>query len=531
MSVPSIQIGKAGNVPEAQKTPVPVDIPDADWKYLDRARLWTLETDDKHKAAVKVIKLQNQKSLELDLTKAKLSPGEYHLTAYWDWSKFQAKGDISVRPLTDFAGARLEAASQDQLLAKSGKIPVTLQDGDFEFTTKVELKKAGDEFATPEAIPFVLPKGLREGPQSHMDVQINTTDLDAGDYDLLISQQDGKAHPVAIKVLPNPPKFTNLPILANPASAAQHFVLKGERLGLLRKLETPSATLQLGQTARDEKQRDITVQLSGTPSPGSTYAVSAYIKDRTEPLTVDSALKITGPLPVIASSRLSLPAGLSIAVNPGEFPAGSTLTAVLDVKNMEPRSVLTLGCADDLGPETALHIGEQRDKWSLQQLSPDQLFLSYDTSSLPAGCTIQAKVDNPSGSHSQPYTLARILRLPQIEQFAPTTEKTADGKHIYTLTGENLEMIGKAGWDQTTGFEVTELPAPIPGQGQHQLLHIALPDPATPTASLYLWLRGENTGRSTTQSITVPAQAPSQNLMQTPSPASEQTQPPAAPKQ
>ena len=34
------------------------------------------------------------------------------------------------------------------------------------------------------------------------------------------------------KVLPNPPKIDNLPILVNQGAATQHFVLKGERLEL-----------------------------------------------------------------------------------------------------------------------------------------------------------------------------------------------------------------------------------------------------------------------------------------------------------
>ena len=39
------------------------------------------------------------------------------------------------------------------------------------------------------------------------------------------------------KLLPNPPKIDNLPIIVNQGAATQHFVLKGERLGLITKLE------------------------------------------------------------------------------------------------------------------------------------------------------------------------------------------------------------------------------------------------------------------------------------------------------
>src|SRR5262249_23734777 len=149
------------------------------------------------------------------------------------------------RPLSDFKQARLEPASQDRLLAASGNTSVKVEGTDFEFTTKVELKKLHDEFATSEPVRFLLPKGLRQGPQDHMDVQIATQSLVPGAYELLITQQDGKTHPVEFKILPNPPKVVNLPILVNQGAAAQHFVLKGERLGMITKLEAPGAVFHL----------------------------------------------------------------------------------------------------------------------------------------------------------------------------------------------------------------------------------------------------------------------------------------------
>jgi hypothetical protein len=48
-----------------------------------------------------------------------------------------------------------------------------------------------------------------------MDVQIDTSDLVPRAYELLISQQDGKSHPVNFEILPNPPQIGNLPIIVN----------------------------------------------------------------------------------------------------------------------------------------------------------------------------------------------------------------------------------------------------------------------------------------------------------------------------
>ena len=201
VSAPSIRIGNADFIPTTQKTPVPVEVPDPQWKYLERTRAWALENAQNQKTPITVLKLANQKAIEIDLSKVKLAPGDYHLAGYWDWTPFQATGEVHVRPLSDFKRAKLQPASQDKLIAKTGKIPIALEGDDFEFTTKIDLKKADDEFATAQPVRFILPKGLRKGSQNHIDVQIDTGDLEPGEYALLVSQQDGKDHPVNIKVL------------------------------------------------------------------------------------------------------------------------------------------------------------------------------------------------------------------------------------------------------------------------------------------------------------------------------------------
>jgi hypothetical protein len=510
---PSIRIGNADFIPATQKTPVPVDVPDPQWKYIERARAWALQNAQNQKTPVTVLKLANQRAIEIDLSKVNLPPGDYHLAGFWDWTPFQATGEVHVRPLSDFERAKLEAASQDRLIAKTGKIPVTLEGDDFEFTTKIELKKANDEFATAEPVRFILPNGLRKGSQDHIDVQIDTADLEPGEYALLVSQQDGKSHPVEINVLPPASKIDNLPILANDGVAAQHYVLKGERLDLLAKLEAPGVAFDLSPAAFTESERNLTVHLKSDPRPGTVLPVKAYLTDRNKPLTLADALRITGPLPVIASFKLSLPADMAIAIKPGEFPAGYTLSAMLDVKNIEPRSTLRLACLDDVGPDMSLHLGEQTDKASLQQLSQDQLFLSFDTSAWPAGCSIHAVIDNGSGGKSEPFSLGNIIRLPQIDDFKLTGEQAATGTHVAVLTGRNLEMIGKVGWEQITGSDVPGLPSPIPGQGQKQSLRVNLPDPPSPHATIYISLRGEKTGRITTITNSAPpannSQAPS----------------------
>ncbi len=509
---PAIQIGEASFIPDTQKSPVPVTVPEREWRYLQRARAWTLVSDQGAKATVPVLKLGNQKEIEIDLSKANLNPGDYHLTGYWDWAPFEATGQVHIRLLSDFTHARLEPLSQDQLLARAGKIPVTLTGSDFEFMTKVEFKKAKDEFATPEPVRFVLPKGLREGPQDHMDVQINTGDLDPGQYELLLSQSDGESHPIAFSVLPNPPKIENFPILANQGVVAQHYILKGERLGLLAKLEAPGAVLELSAPSAGQNERNVSVQLKSDLKPGNELPIKAYLEDRAEPLTFPNALEITGPLPVVASARVAPAAGIAVTLHRDEFPAGYTMSAMLDVKNIERRSVLQLGCSDDPSENTSLRIGQQTTASNLQQLSADQLYLSFDTGALPAGCLLQAVIDNGRGGTSQPFTLAHILQVPRIDSIRIDPVKSSGsqaqgGFRDYVLVGRNLEMIEKVGWNSEEGVDVPSLPAPVPGQGQIQSLHVNLPDRPKPASPLFIWLRGDSEGRATTVAASSPRAA------------------------
>ena len=496
LPAPAIKIGEENYIPAGQKTPVPVEVPEAGWKYVDRVREWTLVSGDK-KTVVPLVKLGNQKSLEIDLTRANLPPGDYHLTGLWDWTPVQTTGIIHVLPLSDFRTAHLDPVSQDRLLAKSGKLAVTVKGGDFEFTTKVEVQKLQDEFATPENVRFLLPKGLRKGPQEHMDVQIDTQSLEPGGYKLLITQQDGVSHAVEFKILRNPPKIANLPILVNHGRSKQHYILKGERLEQVSKLEAPGALLGLGPARPNQSERSLTVEIQTPPQPGTAVPVTVYLEDRSEPLTYPGALEITGPLPVIASSRLSRPKGMAVTVRGDEFPAGYTLNALLDVKNIERQSVLQLACADGVGQRAELHIGERTATWNLEQLSPDQLFLAFDTSQLPAACSLQAVIDNGREGTSQPFTLAHMLRIPQIDSLVTADAPPQDGTREYLLSGQNLEMIEKLGWDAGNGVDVSGLPVPLPGPGLRQSIQINLPDPPAPDALLYAWLRGDKTGRAT----------------------------------
>jgi hypothetical protein len=198
---------------------------------------------------------------------------------------------------------------------------------------------------------------------------------------------------------------------------------------------------------------------------------------------------------------------MEIALRPNEFPAGYTLTAVLDVRNIDAKSELRLACAEGVGAQAGLHIGSKDDVSSLEKLSPDQLFVSYDTSGFPAGCTLQAWIDNGRAGRSQAFTLAHLIRLPKIASLTPASNPgpldsaAPAGLHAYEITGDNLEMIGQLGWDRNIGVDVPGLPSAIPGKGQLQTLVVNLPDAPNSAAALYVWLRGETSSRATTVTL------------------------------
>ncbi len=281
---PTIHIGPANSLAVGQKAEVPVEVNGADWKYIQRARKWTLEDDKGKDTLVKVLKVGNEHALEVQLQSASVKPGDYQLKGDWDWTPFHATGALHLRPLSDFKTTKLDPNSQNVLLAHSGKVPITLRGDDFEFTNKVEMEKVGDEFAMPEAVRFLLPKGPHLGPQESMDVQIDTANLTPGPYKLLITQQDGVSHTVNVKVLAAAPRITNLPILVNKGANAQHYVLKGERLDLLANLTAANATLELGQPSAGGSERDVTVHLADNQQPGATIPVRAVFTDRSQPI-------------------------------------------------------------------------------------------------------------------------------------------------------------------------------------------------------------------------------------------------------
>jgi hypothetical protein len=171
------------------------------------------------------------------------------------------------------------------------------------------------------------------------------------------------------------------------------------------------------------------------------------------------------------------------------------MSAMLRARQIQSNSLVKLACAEP-GPAVTLHLGERSGPISLQQLAPDQLFLSFDTSAWLQGCDLTATIVNGSEGESDPYPMGRIVRVPKIEKLEVTVPDPAKAECDVELTGENLETIEKAGWSPDLPLLVIDLPLPVPNDGAKQSLHLHLPSPGA-DAQFYIWLRGESKPRAT----------------------------------
>jgi hypothetical protein len=489
---PLLMIDKENSIPTAMRSPVPVTAGDPDWKYVERAHGWALQPEEGKPIPVKVQKLAG-KAFEIELG-PNVRAGRYRLIGNWDWDRFTVGGHIDVRSLSDFKAARLVAESQDLLVARTGKVPVTLQDSDFEFVTKVSIEKAGDKFATPMSVPFILPQGMRQGPQERMDVQLNTTELDAGQYKLLIEQLDGKEHSVSLKILPAPPQISNLPVVLNQGITGGTFCLKGQRLDELTRMEIANGSVELAPAKLGQNERTVKVRMAKNIAAGTSLAMKAYMQDRSEPLTFADAVRIVGPRPQITEVMVS-PPRQNVQLEKGELPGGAFLSAMMRARQIQSNSVVKLACTQP-GETVTLHLGERSGPISLQQLAPDQLFLSFDTSAWLHGCDLTATIANGSEGESDAYPLGHIVRVPRIDKLDVSVADPAKAECDVELTGENLETIEKAGWSTGLPILAIDLPLPLPGEGTKQTLHLHLPAPGA-DAQFYIWLRGEDKPRVT----------------------------------
>jgi hypothetical protein len=492
-------------------------------KSLPRVRDWELVSGG-HSAEVPVtVKLgEPDDSLELDLSKSKLPEGQYRLVAKWDWDPMQVQGDINLRSFADFSHAKLSPDSEDRLVEGTGLVRVQLTGADFEFVNKVALVPSDKAAVSspvsgalkddttlkaegfPKELSFTIPKARSGGEDATLDVDIDTAKLPAGPYCLKLTQTNGSNHDLGFVVHPPNPTLSNLPLRANLGEARQTFALEGTGLERVEGISSEGATWTLAPVATDAqnlRERKATLKLMSKAKKGESLDTSLKVSDLHTPLKIFDVVQVVGPRPKITGVNESSAQTTDVALRQGEIAAGGPVSFSIQTENAGSNPEFELSCSSqgDAKKPLALHPGERVGAAQLDFEGEGILFLSVDPGLVGrSGCQLEATVTVNETGASEPYSLGRVIRLPQIQKFVLTDQKKGSDLYLGSLTGQELQVIEKTGWDSQAGHPVQGIPVPALGDPQNQTLQIELPwPPPSPRAPLYVWLRGETTGRVT----------------------------------
>ncbi len=494
----TLPLGSSATVRVSSRSRAELDI-------LPRAREWQLVSSS-HRASVpvKVAVGRSADTLSLDLRKVSLPPGHYEVAALWDWRPFHLDGALQLRPYSDFSRVRAAPQSQDRLVEGSGHVEVQLKGADFEFVNRVEILRMGSSETHPQPLPFNLSKGLDNGEQSTMETKVDTSRLKAGAYALLLTQTNGKTQNVGITIHPPDPTIQGLPLRANLGEGEQPLVLHGTGLDRIERLSSPQALLTLAPVASGGRpliERTVLVKLRAGLRPGDLLTARMTAAGISKAIGVPEFIRVAGPRPKILSVQASFAGEPSVTLAPDELPAEATVGFAVRVGNAGARPSLDLFCQNSSQTKHAFRLQPGDDGGGVQfdYTGADTLFLSLEPGAIgESGCLLTAEITDPETGGSDPYGIGRVIRLPRIDRFSLSDRLLGRALYAGTLTGRNLQMIEKTGWNSSTGFGARGIPIPVPGNPQEQTLEIELPwPPPMPQAPLYVWLRGEEKGRKT----------------------------------
>lgn len=439
-----------------------------------------------------------KKAITVDLAKAKVEPGEYRFNGSWDWSLFPA-GMVVVEPQPDLSKAKIDPVSADRLIAGAAKQELRLQGVNFEFLKEVALESKGAEPNT-ETLTFTLPKGPSQGEQTSVVVHIDPEHLKAGEYKLKLTQGGATPVEIPVRILPPHPAISSLPLRVNLGEKEQKLVLKGTGLERIEGMTSKSADLHWAST-KSADGGELKVSLKPGLKTGDRVDAQMKVEGVSQPVEVKGLLAVAPARPRIAGATMSRAQNLGITEKPQELPADSFVTFALRVDQVTGQPQIHVGCADQNQTlaEQNLRPGERNAAARLESTGANGLFLSFLPGAVgQPGCELRAEVTTAETGTSDPKVLGHVVRLPKIDKFTLTDEKTGEQTYAGVLEGEHLESISQVGWDAEHGLPVEALPAPVSGDSQKQTLKVNVPWPApAPKAPLYVWLQGETEGRKT----------------------------------
>lgn len=500
---PTVSLAESPNLLLGSKSAFAVKVaPGRSVADLARAREWRMEPLSGGPAVPVPVHIAAPDSVEIDLSHTKAMPGDYHLAAAWDWDPLSIAGTLHLHAPGDLSRAQVTAGARDRLLEGSGTVAVELTGADFEFLDKAALEPAVRNAKAVET-SFVLPLGPRLGPQTSVEVSVDTSQR--GNYRLLLTQSDGVTHEIPMTVLPPNPKISNLPVRVNLDETHEAIHLEGS--GMER---VEGVFCDAGVVSGGPKTHGWSGQIALKPglAQGQSFALLLKVKGLEDPLVLPDAVEVAGPRPKIRSVQKSIAGKLEIEIAPDELPAGRATGLVLMVDHLHDttaggpggRPRLELGCpTGELRQTLSLSPGEPSGTANLTFAGPGALYLSVDPGLIgDAGCRLTATVTVDPEGRSDAFVLGRVIRLPRLDQFTLTSEKVGDSSYAGALEGHDLDVIEKAGWDAQHGVPVDSIPTPLPGDPSRQTLRVVMPWPApAPHAPLYIWLRGEEQGRKT----------------------------------
>jgi hypothetical protein len=494
VEMPSIALEGDVHLPLGSKSAVPLKVnAPAAIRNLSLAREWQLTPVSGGEATPVTAAFSGApNSIDLDLSKIKLSPGDYELTALWDWEKLRVQGTLHLHPYGDFSKARLAPGMRDRLVQGNGAVKLELIGTDFEFVEKAALEKGEARASNPPETHFSLPHGKRGGEQQTIWIDVDTAA--AGPYRLLVTQSDGVTHEIPFTVLPPIPKPRGLPIRINTGEPTRPICLEGEGVDRILEVSTPAGTVS---GARTQTYWSGEVKLNANVAEGRLYPIRLRVEGHDAPVEIPDAIEIVPPRPKVSEVRTAIPGNLGIQIRSQELPAGTTVGFSLRIENLRPGGAAPLvefGCL----------AGAERAPASVPAGNVDSgvVFLSVDPGRIGyPGCEMAATVSVENLGRSDPYPLGRVIRVPRLEQFTLTNEKVGQDHYAGILQGRDLDIVEKVGWDAQNGVPVDSIPVPVPGDVSKQTLKVALPWPApAPHAPVYVWLRGEKEGRQTSVS-------------------------------
>lgn len=474
-------------------------------KLVPRARDWRLVSVASHASIpVRVAVGSAADRLALNLSRAKLAPGSYHLAAKWDWTPLPVTGDITLVAFPDLSTAAITSNSNDRLLQGTGMRKVRLSGADFEFVDRAHLVPAGDPGGPITPLIFVLGDAGRTGKRPDLILNLNCDLLTPGKYWVRLQQRNGAVHDVPLTIHHSDPTVMNLPLKLNIGEARQTVILKGAGLERIQRITSGEAIWTLAPApsgASNLTEREAVIALAPGARQGKTLSASVFVDGLHQPLSLSDAIRVIGPLPKIVSAQKAFSDASGVELGTGEIPAESAGSFLLTTQHAGSHPTLLVRCGGDEGdaPSAVLALGAHRGTLQFDSTGADSYFLSLDPASTArSGCSLTAAIENPDTGVSAPYSLGRVVLLPQIDSFTLTGKKAGPHTYVGTLTGRNLQVIAQTGWDADHGHPTLGIPTPLASDPRRQSLQIGMPwPPPAPHAPLYIWLEGETKGRST----------------------------------